>query len=140
MKKYNSKARFEYQLLDKFESGIVLTGAEAKAVNSGHVDLSQSFARFIKGELYLINANIYVQNVPGADSKRSRKLLMHKRELESLHGQLSQKKLTIVPLSVYTKGRLVKLELALARSKRKFEKREALKQKDIKRDIERELR
>jgi SsrA-binding protein len=139
MKSFNKRASFEYILFDKFEAGVVLKGAEAKAVCDGRADISRCFAKIIGGELYLVNANI-PSAMTGLDPTRTRKLLVHKSELVSLESKMRQKKLTIVPLAIYTKGRLVKVELALARRKREFEKRESIKRKDIKRDIERELK
>jgi len=129
---FNKRADFEYNILDRFEAGIMLSGGEAKAIRDGRADISRSFAKIISGEVYLVNANI--------DSTRSRKLLLHKNEILSLETQMKAQKLTLVPVSLYTKGRLVKVELALAKAKREFDKRKSLKQKDIKRDIERELR
>lgn len=141
MKIINRKAGFDYQILEKFECGIVLSGAEAKAIHTNHADLSRSTARIMGGEAYLINASIQPKNPPNNyQPTRSRKLLLHKAELVSLGTKIKQFKLTLVPLSLYTKGRLVKAELALAKPKRKFEKKQTLKDRDIQRDLERELR
>ena len=139
MNKYNRRAGFNYELLEKLEVGVVLSGAEAKAVRNNHIDLSRAFARLIGGELYLVNANIPL-NLPNYQATRSRKLLLHKSELRSLVGKMSQLGLTLVPVKVYTKHRRVKLEIALARSKRQYQKKQVRKLRDIKRDIDRELR
>ena len=140
MKKINRRAGFNYELLDKLEVGVVLTGAEAKAVRNNHIDLTRSFARLMSGELFLVNASIPLDNMPNYQATRSRKLLLHKRELKSLIGKMGQLGLTLVPTKVYTKGRRVKLEIALARSRRLYQKKQVRKLRDIKRDIERELR
>lgn len=128
-----------YDVVRKLETGIVLTGAEAKAVQTGKVDLSKSFAKIIEREIYLINALINT-NQKGQEARRNRKLLAHKKEIQSLVVAMKVRKLTLAPLSMYTKGRLVKIELGLVRSRRKHEKREALKRRDIERDMEREAK
>lgn len=141
MKIYNKKARFDYQLFDRIEAGLMLNGSEAKAIHTGHADISRSFARMVGGELFLLNANIPVTSPPqGYNPLRSRKLLVHKKELFGLAVRMKQQKLTLVLTSLYTKGRLIKAELALAKSKRKFEKKQTLKARDIQRDVDRELK
>jgi len=143
MKITNRKAPFDYQLLDRFEAGITLVGAEVKAVREGHVDLSGSFVRIIDGQAQLVNAKIfpYQHARPEAyNTTRTRKLLLHKKEIISLKSKMDGSSLTIVPVSMYTTHGLIKVELALARSKKKFEKREAIKKKDINRQIEEELK
>ncbi len=140
MKKINRKANFNYQLFDKYETGISLLGGEVKALRKGNVDLSQSYAKIIDGEVYLINASILIDGKKDYKPTRSRKLLLHKDQIISIQSKIKAKKLTIVPTKVYTNGRLIKAEVALAKSKRKFEKKEAIKRKDIEREVERELR
>ncbi len=141
MKTKNKKALFNYKLEPgRVEAGIVLTGGEAKAVRLGKTDLSNAHARIVEGEVYLVNANIPIEGKKSYNSTRSRKLLLHKKEIVSLESKVKQRKLTLVPVSVYTKHRLVKVELALGKSKRKFEKRQTIKKRDIDRDIERELK
>ncbi|KKR29403.1 MAG: SsrA-binding protein [Candidatus Woesebacteria bacterium GW2011_GWA1_39_8] len=140
MKVSNKQARRNYTILDKFEAGIVLTGAEAKAARSGAVDLHNSYAKIIDGEAYLVNMNLTRGMSNNFEPTRTRKLLLHKDEIVSILTKVKAKKLTIVPLSMYTKGRLIKAKIALAKSKRKFEKKEAIKKKDIERDIQRQLR
>jgi SsrA-binding protein len=139
MKILNKNAKRNYKLLEIFEAGIVLTGTETKAIKKGRVDLSRSFGKIIDGEIYLVNANIAVEN-ESENPYRSRKLLLHKKEIVSIMTKIMAKKLTLVPTKMYTRKRLIKLELALARGKRTFEKRESIKKADIRRDIERELR
>ena len=142
MKIFNRKARYKYQILEKVEAGIVLTGAEIKSIRAGRVDLSGSFARIKEEEVFLTNAfiNPWMGSQKFADSRRERKLLLHKKQVLNWHGKIAGGKLTLVPLSIYIKGNLAKVELALAKSKTKFDKRASLKKKTIERDIERELR
>lgn len=139
----NRRARYDYHLLEKFEAGVALTGAEVKSVKAGKMSLSESFAKIIDGEAWLLNA--YINPYPFADNRdydpqRSRKLLLHKNELLKLTQQTKEKGLTIVPVSCYTKGRQIKLEIALARGKKKHDKREAKKRKAIEREIEQALK
>lgn len=136
----NKKAKFNYKLLEKYESGISLLGAEVKSVRKGSVNLTQSYAKIIDDEVFLINTGIAVSGKKNYDPRRARKLLLHKNEVISIKSKIKAKKLTLVPTKVYTKGRLIKVELALAKAKRKFEKKEIIKKRDIEREIERELR
>lgn len=143
MKIVNRKAFYNYTIEDRFEAGINLLGAEVKAVRLGLVDLSGSFARIIGSEAYLVNAKIspYQYARPEQyDPNRTRKLLLHKKQIISLKGKIEGSSLTIVPISMYTTGNLIKVELALGRSKKKFEKKESIKRKDIDRDIEEALK
>lgn len=137
----NKKASFEYELTpEKVEAGIVLKGIEAKAFRDGRVDISQSHARVIDGELYLINANIPAGDIKGYEPTRMRKLLLHKKQIISLVTKIKQKKLQIVPVSMYNSGSRIKLELTLGVPKRKFDKKESIKKHDIQRDLDRELK
>ena len=143
MKITNRKASFDYHLQDRFEAGINLVGAEVKAAREGHVDLTGSFVRIIGTEAYLINANIFPYKYArpeSYDERRTRKLLLHKKEIISLKGKMDGANLTVVPISMYTTHGLIKVELALAKSKKKFEKRESIKKKDINRQIEEEMK
>jgi SsrA-binding protein len=140
MKIINKRARFDYQVLESIEAGISLTGGEARAIRTGHINLTGSFVKIINKEAYLVNASIPVPNKRYYEPTASRKLLLHKGQILELLTKTKQKKLTIVPISVYTKQRLIKLELALAKSKRVFEKKEAQKKVDIQRDIDLELK
>jgi len=140
MKITNKRANFEYELEnERIEAGVSLSGGEAKAIRTVHADLSQSVARIVGGEVWLINANIPVLGAKNYISTRSRKLLLHKGEILSISTKMKQRRLTLVPLKLYTTGRLIKLELALGKPKRKFEKKEAIKRKDIEREIAREV-
>ena len=126
MKITNRKAFFDYIILDRFEAGVNLTGAEVKAARDGHIDLAGSFVRIQGSEAYLVNAKIlpYKYARPeGYDERRSRKLLLHKKEIIALKGRVEGGNLTIVPISMYTTRNLIKLELALGKSKKKFDKR-----------------
>ena len=142
MKITNRKARHKYQILEKVEAGIVLTGAEIKSIRASRADLSEAFARIRNGEVFLVNAfiNPWKGSQKFVDARRERKLLLHRKQILNWQGKIAGAKLTLVPLSIYIKGNLAKVELALAKSKAKFDKRAALKKKTIQRDIERELR
>lgn len=143
MKILNKKATFEYEILERFEAGITLTGAEVKSLREGHAQLDGSFVRIIDSEAFLVNAQIFpfiYARPEGYDPKRTRKLLLHKKELLNLMGKVSGANLTLIPLSWYTKGPLVKLEVGLARGKKQYEKREAKKREDMKRELETEFR
>lgn len=141
MRIFNKKARFNYEIEagSRIEAGISLSGGEAKSVREKHADISDSLIRILSGEAYLINANIPVLGVK-LDPTRSRKLLLHKNELLSISTKVKQKKLTILPISLYNKYRLIKLELALGKPKKKFEKKEEIKRRDINREIEKEFK
>ena len=136
----NKKAQFNYNLFERFEAGIALVGSEAKALRTTGADLSNSYVRILGNEAFLINANIPIAGKKDYDATRTRKLLLHKNEIVSIASKMKGKTLTLVPTKMYTRGRLVKLEIALAKTKRKFEKKEALKKKDIEREIEKELK
>lgn len=135
----NKKAQFNYNLYDRFEAGISLTGAEVKSIKTGGADLSNSYVKIIGNEIYLINANIPVEGKKDYSPTRSRKLLMHAKEILSLATISKARKLTLVPTKMYNKGRIFKVEVALAKAKKKFEKKESIKKKDIEREMEKEL-
>jgi SsrA-binding protein len=143
MKIFNKKATYEYTITERFEAGVTLTGAEVKSIKGGHAKLEGSFVRIIGSEAYLVNAQIfpYIYARPeGYDPKRTRKLLLHKSEIIRLKSKLEGANLTLVPLSWYTKGPLVKLEVGLARGKKQYEKREVKRKEDQKRELERDFR
>ena len=143
MKITNRKAMFDYTILDRIEAGVHLTGAEVKSLRGGHASLEGAFVRLVGAEAYLVNAQIfpYLHASPqGYDPKRTRKLLLHKRELIALKSKTDGANLTLVPLSWYTKGPLFKLEVGLARGKKQHEKREAKRREDQKRELEVEFR
>lgn len=143
MKILNKRAFFDYQISDKFEAGIRLLGPEVKAVRLGHADLTGSFVKIIGAQAYLINAKIfpyqYAVNLEEYDERRSRKLLLHKKEIISLKSKIEGSNLNIVPVSLYTAKNFIKLELGLGKGKKKYDKKEAIKRKDIQREVEQEL-
>ena len=138
----NKKAYFDYFIEETFEAGIVLEGNEVKSVKMGNVNLKDSFCHIEKGEVYLKNCHItpYEKGSAfNAEPRRNRKLLLSKREINKLIGKIKTKGYTLVPTQIYFSGRFVKLEIALAKGKQLHDKRDSLKEKDIKRDTEREL-
>lgn len=136
----NKKAKFNYQILEKYEAGIVLSGSEAKSVSLGKMDISNSFVKIIDNEAFLINASIPIEGKVNYSATRTRKLLLHKDEITTLLSKIKAKRLTLVPLRVYNKNRIFKVEIGLAKAKRKFEKRQEIKKRDIQREIEKELK
>lgn len=142
MKIINKRAQFDYDLHETLEAGINLTGAEVKAVRLGHADLSGSFIRVRGNEAYLVNAKIFPYQYArpeNYDESRVRKLLLHKKEIFSLKSKTDGANLTIVPVSLYTTKTYIKVELALAKAKNKANKKEAIKRKDLDRELERAL-
>jgi len=140
----NRKARFDYEILEKYEAGIELLGTEVKSVRGGQMSLEGAFVIIRGGEAFLINANIppyQIKNAPkDYDPLRNRKLLLTKKEIAELARSEKNKSLTIVPISVYNKGRKIKVEIALVKGKKKFDKRETLKKRDTDREIRRTLK
>lgn len=143
MKFVNRKATFDYTILDRFEAGVHLLGSEVKSLKGGHGKLEGAFVRLIGSEAFLVNAQIYpyeFARLENYDPGRTRKLLLHKKEIISLKNKLEGANLTLVPLSWYTKGPLLKLEIGLARGKKQYEKREVKRKEDQKRELEFEFR
>ncbi len=139
----NRKAYFQYEILEKIEAGIVLTGTEVKSVRNRDVSINESFAHLNNGEIFVYEMHIgqYKQgNRQNHEPKRIRKLLLHKREIAKIAGKIKQKGYTMVPLSLYFKEGVVKVELALVRGKTKIDKREDIKKRDIDREIQRAMR
>ena len=133
----NRRARHDYHLLDRFEAGIALTGTEVKSVREGKIQLKESYVEIRDGEAYLVGAHIspYAHgNLQNHDPERRRKLLLNKREIDKLYGRTTRRGATIVPLSVYLKGSLIKLEIALGEGKKRFDKREAEKRKEMEKE------
>ncbi len=138
----NRRARYDYELLDRVEAGMVLTGTEVKSLRDGRVTLAHAFADIRGGEVFLVGASIdeYAQgNVANHRPDRERKLLLHRREIEMLTAKVREKGLTVVPTRLYFKDGRVKLELALARGKDRGDKRRTIADRDAKRQIERAL-
>jgi len=139
----NRKARHDYHLLERFEAGLVLTGSEVKSLREGRVSLRQAYADVRDGEAWLVGAHIdpYEQaGIQNHEPERDRKLLLHRRELDSLYGQVREKGLTLVPLRLYFRGGRVKLELAVARGKEQRDKRRDIAKREADRQIERALK
>jgi len=139
----NKKARFEYQIIEAFEAGIVLTGSEVKSVKEGRINVGEGYVKVKSGELYLTGVNISVYEAKGYvehDPLRDKKLLMHKNEIIRLSSKIQEKQLTIIPLSVYQKKRKIKIELALVKGKKMHDKRDDLKEKAIRRDLARDFK
>lgn len=136
----NKKAKYNYQILERYEAGIVLSGSEAKSVSLGRIDIGNSFVKIINNEAFLINANIPIEGKINYSPTRTRKLLLHKDEITVLLSKIKAKRLTLIPLRVYNKNRIFKVEIGLAKLKRKFEKRQEIKKRDIQREIEKELK
>ncbi len=140
----NKRARFDYEILETIEAGISLLGFEVKATKAGKINLSGSYAQVKGNEVWLINATIgpyQPKNTPkDYDPERTRRLLLTKKQIQALTGKTHEAGLTLVPLRAYIKGRLVKIELGLARHKKKHDKREVIKKRDVDREIRRNLK
>jgi SsrA-binding protein len=139
----NRKAYHNYLVQDKFEAGIVLTGTEIKSIRAGRVNLGQAFVKPEGGEIWLINAHIaryeagsYMSHEPA----RTRKLLLHRKEIANLISKISEKGSTLVPLSLYIKGNVAKVEIGLAKGKKMHDKREAIMQRDAEREMDRTIK
>ena len=142
MKITNKKAFFDYQITETFEAGINLYGSEVKAVRLGRADLTGSFVRIIANEAFLVNASILPYQsgqIESYDAQRSRKLLLHKKELISLKSKADGANLSLVPVSLYFKHGFIKLEIGLGKGKKQYDKRETIKKRDIKRSLEQDL-
>ncbi|WP_043930323.1 SsrA-binding protein SmpB [Bacillus sp. EB01] len=139
----NKKAYHDYSIEETYEAGIVLQGTEIKSIRAGKVQLKDSYARIHNGEMYLYSVHIspYEQgNIHNHDPLRTRKLLLHRREINKLIGESKESGYAIVPLKIYLKNGFAKVLIGLAKGKKKYDKREDLKQKDANRDIQRALR
>jgi SsrA-binding protein len=141
---FNKRARFDYQILETLEAGIVLEGHEVKSIKTGHVSLKGAFVVLKNEEAYLLNASIppyQPKNTPKSyDPERSRKLLLNRKEIAHLIGKTKEKGLTLLPIKLYNKKGKIKLEIGIGKGKRKVDKREILKKRDMKREVERVLR
>ncbi len=138
----NKKARYDYHIEDTFEAGLVLTGTEVKSLRAGRASLVDGFAEVEGGEVWLSGVHIpeYTQGTwTNHEPRRRRKLLLHRLEIERLSSRVAERGLTIVPLSLYFKDGRAKVEIALARGKRTYDKRQALAEKDARREAQREL-
>lgn len=139
----NRQARYNYQIIDSFEVGIVLTGTEIKSIRNGKANLKDSYAIIKNGELFLLNMHIspYAEgNIFNHEERRTRKLLMHKQEIVKLNNKLTLDGNTLVPLKLYFKNGRAKIELGLAKGKKLYDKRETIKKRDIEREIKKNMK
>ena len=139
----NKKAYFDYFIEDKYEAGVALHGTEVKSIRMGKCSIKESYIKIEDGEVFIYGMHVspYEKgNIFNKDPMRIKKLLMHKYEINKLAGKLQQKGLTLVPLQVYLKGGLVKVEVGLARGKKLYDKRDSLAKKDMKREAEKEFK
>lgn len=139
----NRRARHDYFIEETYEAGLVLTGSEVKSLREGKANLKDSYGRILKGEAFLLNAHISpysAANQFNHEPTRTRKLLLRKQEIRRLTGRVQVRGLTLIPLKLYFKNGRAKVELALAKGKKFYDKREVLKQKDARREVERSLK
>jgi len=139
----NKKACHEYEILEKFEAGMVLVGTEVKALREGRANLKNAYADLRRGELYLLKLSIghySAGNINNHEEERPRKLLMHRWEIKKLTVKITEKGLTLVPLSLYFKNSIVKVELGLAKGKHSYDKRRDIMDRDKKREMERDIK
>ncbi len=134
---YNKKARFDFQILDSFEAGIVLTGHEIKAIRSGRVNMTNSYAKILNSEAFWIGALINAQE---GDPQRTRKLLLRKDQIDKLTGKTKEKGLTLVPIKLYMKKGKAKIELGLGKGMKEYEKRNVIKQRELNREVEQKVK
>jgi len=139
----NKKATFDYEIVERFEAGLVLFGQEVKSIKTGHINLSGTFVTVRNGEPYLVGVKVppYQPNNAGADydQERQRKLLLNKKEIDYLMGKTKVKGFSLIPLKVFDKSGRIKLEFGLAKGKRKYDKKEKIKKRDVEREVNREL-
>jgi SsrA-binding protein len=133
---YNKKARFDYEIIESMEAGIVLTGEEIKAIRTGRVSLVASYAKIISGEVFWLGGNFLGITVPD----RTKKLLLNKSQIKSLIGKIQEGGMTLIPLKLYLKKGKAKLELGLGRGKKKYDKRESIKRHDQEREAARRIK
>jgi len=139
----NRKAYHDYNILESIEAGIVLTGTEIKSIRAGRVNLSDAYAKSEKGELWLFGAHIAhypCASLNNHEPKRPRKLLLHRKQIDSLMEKRDQTGLTLIPLKLYLKKRLAKIELGVARGKRLYDKRDTIRKKETEREMERAMK
>jgi SsrA-binding protein len=139
----NKKAFFDYEILETFETGIMLAGTEVKSVKAGNVSIKEAFVKILSNEIWLVNSHVaeYEQgNRNNHNPTRSRKLLMKRRDIDRLIGRIKEAGLTLVPISVYQKKRLVKVEIALAKGKKEHDKRNSIRERDLQRELGRDIK
>jgi SsrA-binding protein len=138
----NRKAFHEYHIVEKLEAGVELLGSEVKSLREGKANLKESYVAFRKSDAFVVGMHVSPYShtgFSGHDPLRARRLLLHNRQLQKLRSQVAEKGLTIIPLKLYFKNSWAKLEIGLAKGKKHFDKKESIKQRDIKRDTEREM-
>ena len=136
------RASFDYEILEKFEAGIVLRGSEVKSIRDGHVSIAEAYATVRDGEAWIVNMDILPYPNAGPmnhEPKRTRKLLLHRREIAKLKSKTKERGLTLVPISLYFKEGLAKLEFGLGKGRKKWDKRDKIKKDEMKRDVKREM-
>ena len=136
----NRKANFEYEILNRYEAGFVITGTEVKSIREGKVNLQEAYGRIINGEVWIVNSHINEYkfgNINNHEPLRNRKLLLNKKEIRKIKQQLQEKGLTLVPLKIYFKGSLVKVEIGIAKGKKLYDKRESIKKRETERKLSR---
>lgn len=140
----NKRVEFDYEIMEKLEAGLLLTGQETKSIRTGHASLKSAYVTLHGNQALLTNAHIpkykFAGQLKDYDPERSRPLLLKQQEINYLRGKLEQKGLTIVPLSLYNKGRHIKLEIAIARGKKQYDKRRTIKKRELDREIAREIK
>ena len=139
----NKKARYDYELLDKYEAGIVLTGTEIRSIRNGQANLKDSYAVIKNGEIFLLNMHISAYkegNIFNHDETRTRKLLLHKSEIKKISDKVQIKGLTLVPVKLYFVNGKAKIELAVARGKHTYDKKETIKQRDLEREMKKSIK
>lgn len=140
----NKSASYEYFIEDKYEAGLVLEGSEVKSLRAGKASLGESFCEIRGGEIFLKNMHIAVYDKSGAfstrDSRKDRKLLLHREEIAKIVGKVNERGYTLVPLKIYLKDALVKAEIALCKGKHTYDKKRALMERDVKRETDRALK
>lgn len=139
----NRRARFDYDIVDRYEAGLVLTGSEVKSLREGKANLKDSFGQVKDGEAWLVGTYIAPYSFSregGHDPERTRKLLLHRREIDQIAGKLAERGLTLVPIQLYWKDGKAKVELGLAKGRRTIDKRRAIKEREQKREMERAMR
>lgn len=140
----NRRARFNYSILETFEAGIVLTGSEIKSVRAGHANIAEAYVQVRDGQAWLHNAHISHYLAAGPmdqhEPTRARKLLLHKEQIRKIALEIQRQQLTVVPLRVYIKGRVAKVEIALAKGKRQVDRRETIKKRDAAREMSRAMK
>jgi SsrA-binding protein len=140
---YNKRAKFDYFFLDTYEAGITLSGGEVKSIREGHASLQDSFVRIINGEAILLNAHINPYNFSdnrSYDPRQTRKLLLHKKEIAELSAKSSGKSITLIPVSFYDKHNNIKVQIAVAKGKKQYDKRASIKEREQKQQIQQEMK